>query len=250
ERGPATDPGVDLVEHEDGGGAAVIAGGGQRHLEGEHDTGELTAGGGLGDGQVLGAGVRGEQDRDRVPAGGPVGLCGDVHADVRIGHLEVAQLLLDRGGELLRGGGPGSGQGIRELVEGLLAAGERAGGLLPLLGGALEAVEVHGGGAGGFEQGGDVLGGAVGAGEHGAEVADQDGELVEALVRLLDPARGGVDLLGVAGGLRGDVGQLDAQRIQALDERGEGRIGAGGAAQRLRGDREEGRGGGAVVVAD
>src|SRR5690606_35390663 len=79
ERGPATDPGVDLVEHEDGGGAAVIAGGGQRHLEGEHDTGELTAGGGLGDGQVLGAGVRGEQDRDRVPAGGPVGLCGDVY---------------------------------------------------------------------------------------------------------------------------------------------------------------------------
>src|SRR5699024_1890489 len=155
---------------EHGCGGAVLARGGQRDLEGEHHAGELTAGSGLGDGQGPRTGVRGEQDRDRVPAVGAVGLGGDVHADVRIRHLQVAQLLLHRGGE--GGGGVRAGRGERLGGRGelLLELREPGGGLLALLFGALEAVEVDGRGARGGQQGGDVLGRAVRTGQHRAEI--------------------------------------------------------------------------------
>ena len=252
EGGPAADPGVDLVEDEDGRGAAVAAGGGEGDLEGEHDAGELAAGGGLGDGARRGAGVRGEQDRDGVAAVGAGGLRGDVDGDRGVGHLEQPQLLLHGGGE--RGGGLGAGGGeLRgDLVELLLEGGEASGELVPLGLRALEAVEVHGGGAGGLEQGGDVLGGPVGAGQEGAEVPHEGGELGEALVRGVHASRGGVDALGVEGELGGEVGDLDAQGVEPLPVRLEVAVGehpgAGGAGDRLRGDVDARAGGGAVVA--
>ncbi len=73
---------------------------------------------------------------------------------------------------------------------------------------------------------------------------------MEALVGLLDASGRGVDPVGVAGELPGDVGQLDPQRVEPLGEGDEGAVGAGGAGKGLPGDVEQGSGGGAVVVAD
>ena len=67
DRGLAADAGVDLVEEL----GRHRVGAGEDHLDGEHDPGQLTAGGALGDGPRRGPGVRGEQQLDLVGAGGP-----------------------------------------------------------------------------------------------------------------------------------------------------------------------------------
>ncbi len=59
-------PGVDLVEDE--GGHVHRPAGAGHDLEGEHDAGQLTTGGGLGDGAGRAARVGGEQDLDVVGA--------------------------------------------------------------------------------------------------------------------------------------------------------------------------------------
>ena len=67
---------------------------------------------------------------------------------------------------------------------------------------------------------------------------------------LLDAARGGVDAVGVAGDLCGDVGELEAHRVQPLHQRGQGGVRAGRAAQSLGGECHQGAGGGSVVISD
>ena len=188
ESGTAADPRVDLVEDEHGGRGTVAARGGQGDLQGEHHAGELTARGGLGDGQVLGARVGCQQDGDRVPSVRAVGLGGDVDTDRGVRHLEMTHLLLDRGGQGLRGGGPRLGQSVRGRIELALQRLEPGRDRRPFLLRTLEAVQIDGRTAGGLQQGADVLRRAVGTGQHGAEVADQHRQLVQPFVGLLDPS--------------------------------------------------------------
>src|SRR5699024_7542628 len=108
--------------------------------------------------------MRGQQDRDRVAAVGAVALRGDVHADLRIRHLEVVQLLLHGGGEGGGGGRAGRGEGLGGVVELGLELGEAGGGLGAFALGAVVAVQVDGGGAGGGQQRADLLGRPLRAG--------------------------------------------------------------------------------------
>ena len=130
---PAADTGVDLVEDE---GAAVSRAPaprllrvrltlGQDDLQGQHDPAELTARGPLAQGQGGGAGVGGQQQGDRLGAGGPgLGQGRELDDQASPAHLKALQLggdgRLQLLGQLLAGPGQVGAQpapGVLRAVE-------------------------------------------------------------------------------------------------------------------------------------
>ena len=102
---PAADAGVHLVEHQRADGLLLC----QHVFQGQHDPGQLAAGGDPGDGLQILPGVGGHQEPDGVAAVGARLLLPEVDGKADLVHVQVPELRLDallqhRGG-LFPGGG-------------------------------------------------------------------------------------------------------------------------------------------------
>ena len=105
---PAGDTGIHLVENQ---GADVLLFG-EDILQGQHDPGQLTAGGDLCDGLQVLPGIGGHQEADGVTAilSGLLGLKANFKADLL--HIQLPELRLDALLQVPSGGLPGRSQGL------------------------------------------------------------------------------------------------------------------------------------------
>ena len=117
--GPAADTGVHLVKHH-GGHMILLA---EDVLHGQHNAGQLAAGGDLVDGLQLLAQVGGHEEPHLIHTGGIQRLLGKVHLKADLAHIQLPQLRQDGLGQRLTGGLAGGGQLLRGLAGGLLRLG-------------------------------------------------------------------------------------------------------------------------------
>ena len=97
------DAGVDLVENKGGRGLGAS----QHEFEGEHDAGQLAAGGSLTEGARGGVRMRLEPEHDRFASVRAWLRCLQVDVKSRVGHRQGVQLVVDSGRELAGQAGTG-----------------------------------------------------------------------------------------------------------------------------------------------